>query len=136
MNNNERIALVIRSVGAAIVLLSILVTWLTISFIFTIELSLLDMVRLVLEGDQETLGPLRLPVVVALGFVVGGGILAFLHAIGGVLPLLGAGFLIFQVETALAGSPVFSYGIGLFAAIVGGIVVLVAAAIPKEKKKR
>ena len=63
--------------------------------------------------------------------VVVGGIVAFTHSVGGVVPLLGAGF--FFLWLGLVEAAVLSYGIGFFAAILGSVVIILAAAIPKEK---
>ncbi len=145
MNNNERIRLVIRPVGAVIVLLSVFLTWMIISLTpaplqFNVELSLWQLFRLAWESLQSAqdplspLGPLAPVVVIVTSIlVVVGGIVAFTHSVGGVVPLLGAGFYFFWL--GLVEAAVLSYGIGFFAAILGSIVVILAAAIPKEKKK-
>ncbi len=118
--------------GAVIVLLSVFLTWLKVSFLFTVELSLWQLVRLTLESQNGVQEPLAL---VTLILVIVGGIIAFAHSIGGVVPLLGVGFFLFQIESSVEAAALVSYGIGLFAAILGSIVVILAAAIPKEKKK-
>lgn len=68
--------------------------------------------------------------------VVLGGLLSFAHSAGGIAVLAGAGYFLYSIN----GIPQFasagvSFGVGLYIAIIGAIVVVVARAVPRRAER-
>lgn len=68
--------------------------------------------------------------------VILGGLLSFAHSAGGIAVLAGAGYFLYSVN----GIPQFvsagvSFGVGLYIAIIGAIVVVVARAVPRRAER-
>ncbi len=144
------------------ILLSVFLTWVTVSSFGTVELSLLRLAATAWEGIQiGFVSALIFVIFITPILVVVGGILTFLSMFqkptkplnwwqakspwevmvgafpigGGILSLIGVGLFMLLVGTdpSVVGA---SFGLGVFVAILGSILVIASATLPKAKKNR
>ena len=111
---------IVRAAGAGVVLLSVsLLPW----FVGT---SLYGLATGIVQGLLGNAPPEAIIFIYAtLGFVAVGGLLSFATRIGGIFAIIGVGFFL-GIFMVMAPAALASVGVGVWAAIIGAIVVLVS----------
>lgn len=130
---------IVRAVGGITILLSVFLTWLSKPISWrgeqmpNIDLSLKEMVE---DWALEAFS-LGMPlyfyafIFITLALVVVGGVISFIHPVGGVPALIGVGYYLVTMNTQVRFvSWEIETGIGVFIAIFGAVVVI-ATAIPQ-----